>query len=49
MSTTEPPAQEQTGHTHEISAEERAVVVGKCVRNSTGANEVIEVLVDIAG
>ena len=60
MSTTEPPAtppaQKQTvstnsvdAHTHEITAEERAVVVGKCVKRATAANEVVDVLVDIAG
>ena len=35
-------------HKHDISAQDRAVVVGKCLTPTTGSNQVIEVLVDIA-
>lgn len=49
---TTPPEQstgEQPAHKHSISSAERAVVVGKCLKGATGANQVIEILVDIAG
>ena len=39
----------QTAHNHGIGSESRAVVVGKSLNKATGANQVIEVLVDIAG
>ena len=39
----------QSAHKHAVSSEERAVVVGKCLTPTTGANQTIEVLVDIAG
>ncbi len=52
--TSTPPAAEvttssQLGHNHGIGSESRAVVVGKSLNKATGANQVIEVLVDIAG
>ena len=52
--TSTPPAAEvttssQAGHNHGIGSESRAVVVGKSLNKATGANQVIEVLVDIAG
>ena len=40
---------DQPVHKHAITSEDRAVVVGKCLKPATAANEVIEVLVDIAG
>ena len=52
--TSTPPATEvttsaQPTHQHGIGSESRAVVVGKSLNKATGANQVIEVLVDIAG
>ena len=60
MSDTQPPSQtpsepEEPGtgiqpvHKHDIKPADRAEVVGKCLKPATGANKVIEVLVDIAG
>ena len=39
----------QTTHKHAVPDADRAVVVGKCLKATTAANEEIEVLVDIAG
>ena len=39
----------QPAHNHTIHSESRAVVVGKSLTKATGANQVIDVLVDIAG
>ena len=42
-------ASTQTAHKHTVPDADRAVVVGKCLKATTAANEEIEVLVDIAG
>ena len=39
----------QPTHAHGIDSEVRAVVVGKCLTKATEENQVIDVLVDIAG
>ena len=39
----------QPGHTHTVNGESRAVVVGKSLTKATAANQVVDVLVDIAG
>ena len=39
----------QPTHIHAIHGEGRAVAVGKSLTKATGANQVIEALVDIAG
>ena len=49
-----PPAAEvttsnQPTHNHAIHGESRAVVVGKSLTKASGANQVIDILVDIAG
>ena len=36
-------------HKHAVGSEDRAVVVGKCLTRATAANQVIDILVDIAG
>ena len=46
---TEVTTSSQLGHNHGIGSESRAVVVGKSLNKATGANQVIDVLVDIAG
>ena len=39
----------QSAHNHGIGSEDRAVVVGKSLAKASAANQVIDVLVDIAG
>ncbi len=39
----------QAAHNHGIGSEDRAVVVGKSMTKASGANQIIDVLVDIAG
>lgn len=47
--TTDVTTSSQPGHNHGIGSESRAVVVGKSLSKATAANQVIDVLVDIAG
>ncbi len=46
---TEVTTSEQPTHIHAINGESRATVVGKSLTKASAANQVIDVLVDIAG
>ena len=48
-SPTEVTTSSQPTHIHAIGSESRAVVVGKSLTKASAANQVIDVLVDIAG